>query len=324
MMMKTQMEKVISGSHKNIGGIVVLKEGKLVYESYRNDFTASSCFHIFSATKSITSMLIGIAEDKGLIKEVDQKIIEFFPSYQVQMGEKHMQTVTLKNMLTMTAPFKHKKEDYKTYFSSLDWVKASLDQLGGQAPSGKFRYAGVIGPDIFTGILRSCTKMSVIDFAREFLFEPLGVKVSHQICFANEKEQLAWYEEKQKLSGWVTDPSGNQTGGWGLVLTVRDMAKLGQLYLQQGNWEGRQLISADWIKESTTKKSSWQEIGMDYGYLWWLVDEEQGSYAALGDGGNVIYINPKKDLVIAIGATFMPKAADRLLLIKKYIEPVFE
>ena len=126
-----------------------------------------------------------------------------------------------------------------------------------------------------------------------------------------------------KEGGWVAGPTEVNTGGWGLVLKACDMAKIGQLYLQKGSWEGKQIVSKEWIKESTSKKSHFDEMGYDYGYLWWLIDEKERSFAALGDGGNVIYVNPTKQIVVAIGATFMPKTADPITLIKQFIEPVF-
>lgn len=95
-----------------------------------------------------------------------------------------------------------------------------------------------------------------------------------------------------------------------------------KLYLNRGAWNGRQLVSAEWIDESTTEHSRWDKLL--YGYLWWIVDGNEHSYAAMGDGGNVIYVNPVKNLVVAITSLFIPAAKDRIELIKKYIEPVFE
>ena len=321
MMLRTQMEKIINGSYKNIGGLVVLKEGKKVYESYRNGETKDSYFHVFSVTKSIISLLIGCAIDQKLIRSVDQKLSDFFE--EDKRSKRCLEQIQLRDLLTMTAPFKESKENYRAFFASDDWVNASLERLDGRKKSGKFQYAPLIGPDILTGLLANSTHEAVIDYARKQLFAPLGIEVGKSIQFKSEKEQLDWYNEKMKESGWVVGPSGVHTGGWGLVLKVDDMAKIGQLCLQQGRWEGKQIVSKAWIEESTSKKSRWEEAGYDYGYLWWLVDEENKCYAALGDGGNVIYINPSKQMVVAIGAAFVPKTADVMTLIKQFIEPVF-
>ena len=110
-----------------------------------------------------------------------------------------------------------------------------------------------------------------------------------------------------------------QAGGF---IKPDDMAKIGQMYLNRGTWNGRQLVSAEWVDESTAVHSHWDKLL--YGYLWWIIDEDEHSFAAMGDGGNVIYINPAKNLVVAIASLFIPKAKDRIELIKKQIEPVFE
>ena len=321
MMLRSQMEKIINGSYKNIGGLIVLKEGKKVYESYRKGYTENSYFHVFSVTKSIVSLLIGTAIDQKLIRGVDQKLSDFFHEYETH--KMYLDQISLKDLLTMTAPFKESKENYRAFFASDDWVKASLERLDGKKKAGRFYYAALIGPDILTGLLANCTHEHVIDYARKQLFEPLGIAMNKSIQFASEKEQLDWYNEKMRESGWVAGPTGVNTGGWGLVLKTNDMAKIGQLYLQKGSWEGKQIVSKEWIEESTSKKSRFDEMGYDYGYLWWLIDEEEQSFAALGDGGNVIYVNPAKQLVVAIGAEFVPKTADAITLIKQFIEPVF-
>jgi CubicO group peptidase (beta-lactamase class C family) len=126
----------------------------------------------------------------------------------------------------------------------------------------------------------------------------------------------------KNTSGWVVDPQGNNTAGWGLFLKAADMAKIGQMYLNRGVWDGKQIVPAAWIDESTKEHSRWDERKLVYGYLWWIIDEE--SYAAMGDGGNVIYVNPAKKLVVAIASLFMPRAKDRIELIKAYIEPMVE
>jgi len=100
------------------------------------------------------------------------------------------------------------------------------------------------------------------------------------------------------------------------------MAKMGQLYLDGGIWKGKQIVSKEWINESTKEHSRWGKLS--YGYLWWIIDDKERTYAALGDGGNVIYVNAKKEIVVSIASLYMPNAKDRLKLIKEYIEPVFE
>ncbi|WP_160679781.1 serine hydrolase [Clostridium sp. C8-1-8] len=316
-----RLEKLINSSYNNTAGIIVLKNGKTLYENYYNGYTADDSIHVFSVTKSIISILLGIAIDKGYIKNINQKVLDFFPDYVVKRGEKTIQKVTLKDIMTMTAPYKYKSEPYTKYFTSDNWVNSALDLLGGKGKIGEFRYTPLIGPDILSGVLVKITGQSVFDFATKYLFSPLEINVQGNVVFRNKEEQLAWYKEK-KVSGWVADPQGVNTAGWGLTLTPMDMAKLGQLYLDQGMWMGKQIISPEWIEESTKEHSKWDKLA--YGYLWWIIDDKEHIYAALGDGGNVIYVNTKKKMVICIASLFMPRAKDRIELIKEYIEPMFE
>ncbi|MBQ4523281.1 MAG: serine hydrolase [Lachnospiraceae bacterium] len=322
MTLKTKMEKLINSSYNNIGGIVVQKKGQTVYEKYYNECDAGSTFHVYSVTKSIISILIGIALEKGYIESIEQNVLDFFPDYTFQKGEKNIQNVTIKNLLTMTAPYKYKTEPYTEYFSSEDWVKASLDFLGGRGKIGEFRYTPLIGPDILSGILVKATGQSVLEFATKYLFEPLEMNVESNLVFHNKEEQMAFYEAKN-VKGWVADPKGVNTAGWGLNLTAKDMAKIGQLYLDKGMWNGKQLVSYSWIQESTKEQAKGKQWKLPYGYLWWIMNEKEHTYAAMGDGGNIIYVNEKKEMVISIASIYVKNAKDRITLIKEYMEPVF-
>ena len=123
------------------------------------------------------------------------------------------------------------------------------------------------------------------------------------------------------VSGWVMDSKGIHAAGWGLTLTARDMAKIGQLYLDDGKWDGKQIVSAQWIAESTREHSRWEELNLPYGYLWWIADDN--AFAAMGDSGNTIYVNRKKELVIAIASLFKENTGDRMDFIKECVETMF-
>lgn len=319
----TALDKIINNDYSNIAGMVVLKDGKTLYENYFNECTVTSRIHVYSVTKSIISILIGIAIDKGHIKSINQKVLDFFPDYIIKRGEKTIQNVTLKNLLTMTAPYKYKFAPYIKYFTSDDGVKFTLDLLCGKGQIGEFRYTPLIGPDILSGILVKATGQSVLDFATEHLFLPLGITALSNVTFHSKEEQLAFNKAKN-ISGWVADGAGTNTAGWGLTLSPTDMAKIGQLYLDNGMWNGEQIVSARWVDESTKEHSRWEKRNLAYGYLWWIIDDKEHSYAAMGDGGNVIYVNTKKKIVISIASLFEQKVKDRLEFIKEYIEPMFE
>ncbi len=317
------LEKAIKRSYRNIAGIVVMHNGKMLYESYFNECAAASNIHVYSVTKSIISILIGIAIDKGKIKSIHQNVLDFFPDYAAKTSEKTIQHIELKDLLTMTAPYKYLSAPYIKYFTSDDWITFTLNLLGGKGQIGKFRYAPLIGPDLLSGIILKTTGQSVFDFAAENLFLPLDIRVEKNIFFHSKEEQLAFNKSKN-ISGWVVDGTGLNAGGWGLSLSPADMAKIGQLYLDKGMWKGKQIVSAKWIEESTKEHSRWEKHNLAYGYLWWIIDEREHAYAAMGDGGNVIYVNEKKKVVVSIASLFKQNAKDRIELIKKYIEPALE
>ena len=317
-----QLEAAIAADYGNIAGMVVRKDGETVYERYFGGCTAESRLNVFSVTKSIISILLGIALDRGCLGSIDQQVLEFFPEYTPKRGEKAIQRITIRDMLTMTAPYKYRSTPYTKYFTSPDWVRFSLDLLGGKGPVGEFRYAPLIGPDILTGILTRVTGQSVLDFAKEHLFAPLGIPVEQSIPFRSREELMAFYKSTD-LRVWAADPAGVNAGGWGLTLSPMDLAKLGQLYLDGGIWNGQRLVSERWVRESTAEQSRWAERDLPYGYLWWVLPQGQG-FAAMGDGGNALYVSPDKNLVAAITSRFQPRVKDRIELIRTYVAPCFD
>ncbi|MGL4343760.1 MAG: serine hydrolase domain-containing protein [Cellulosilyticaceae bacterium] len=314
-----KIEELLQGEYRNITGLMVAHKNKVVYEKYNEGYTAEDTIHVASVTKSIMSLLIGIAIDKGYIQSVEQKVLEFFPEYQIKRGEKTIQHITLYHLLTMTAPYKYKHEPYTKVYSSEDWTKAALDLLGGKGCIGEFKYS-TVGMQILSGVLTYATGQSVRDFAIQNLFAPLGMSMPQDDITVPNKEAYLSFIKGQYVSGWIVDPQGVHTGGWGLTLTPRDMMKLGQLCLNDGGWENRAILSKEWMRESTKAHSQWGT--KKYGYLWWLI-EDKGSegYAAIGDGGNIIYVIPSKQMVVAIASQFMPRAKDRIELIQKHIIP---
>ena len=148
---------------------------------------------------------------------------------------------------------------------------------------------------------------------------PLGIKVEDKVVFNSAKEQFA-FNEATNISGWAADREGLNPAGWGLTLSAMDMAKIGKLYLNNGTWKERQIVSSEWISESTKVQSKFGQLS--YGYLWWIIDGE--SFGALGDGGDVIYANREKDMVVSITGMLVPDVKDRVEFIKDYIEPMFE
>jgi CubicO group peptidase (beta-lactamase class C family) len=318
-----ELEEKIKKKYKNITGVMVQKNDQIAYEQYFNDSGPENKFHIYSVTKSIVAILIGIAVDKGLIKDINHKVLDFFPNYEVKQREKTIYEVTIKDILTMTAPYKYRIAPYIKYFKSNDYLKVSLDLLGGKGNIGDFKYTPLVGPDILSGILQQVTGQSMYEFANQHLFGPLKIEVDDIIIFTSKEEQLA-FNKSRNISGWVADSKGLNTAGWGLSLSVRDMTKIGKLMLNDGLWEGEQIVSKDWTYKCITQHSLWNKLNLAYGLLWWVIDEKACVAAAIGDGGNVVYFNDDKDIVVSITASFKPRVTDRIDFIRKYIEPCFE
>lgn len=293
-----------ANDYKKITSVLVARHGKLVYEGYFNGSDASALQNTRSATKTITSMLIGIAIDKHILSGVDAKVTSFFPDKRpFQNPDPRKDKIAVEDFLTMSSMLEcnddnnfSRGNEERMYIMG-DWVKFTLDlPVKGFAPwedkpadskyGRAFSYC-TAGVTTLGGVLERATKMKVADFAAKNLFAPLGIT------------QAKWAYSSQGLA---------LTGG-GLELRSRDYVKLAQLYLNGGKWNGAQIVSADWVKKSTTPHSQANDTN-DYGYLWWLhafkVGESEKSYQAYymtGNGGNKIAVFPDLDMVVVITST---------------------
>ncbi|PKJ52173.1 serine hydrolase domain-containing protein [Bacillus sp. SN10] len=309
--MKTaeKLDQIIQEEYKNMNGMLVVQKGDVIFEKYYNGHGPDDAFHVASVTKTIISALIGICIDKGYIKSVDQKVIEFFPEYKVKSSE-----ITVRHLLTMTTPhpFVDWQEPLEELCTQQDWIQYTLDRIGKSGEIGAFKYSSA-GAHLLSAIITSVTGKSAREFANEQLFQPLGMRE-----IPNYNMKAFGFNDLfgKDVKGWVHDPNGISTGGWGLTLTVRDMTTFGSLYLNEGTHNAKQILSKSWVKESTEMNQN------QYGYLWWL-REEDGifSYCAMGDGGNMICCIPGKELVVVIASEIIPNAGDRWELIVKYILP---
>lgn len=311
-----------TGNESNICQICAIKDGSIVYEDCWRGFSAQDSANVMSVTKGIMSLLTGIAIDKGYIKDVEEKVIDFFPDYQVKKGEKTIYDVELRHLLTMTAPYKYRSEPWKKVCTSDDWTIAALDLLGGRAGlTGEFKYA-TLGIQILSGIIENVTGEKCIDFANKNLFFPLGIP-EHVIHGDSSKEDQFDYlmNKNPRKNEWYSDPKDTVTAGWGLCLSARDLAKIGQLVLNKGVYDGKVIISERYIKDMTaTHVKLGKMFGcMDYGYLWYKPYKDRKVYAAIGDGGNVIYVNKETDITVGVTGTFKPRIFDRVDFVEKYV-----
>lgn len=327
-MNKEELHDLIEKQQANICQIVAYKNDQKVYSDCWNNYKADDCTHIMSATKSIIALLIGIAVNKGQIKNIDEKVLDYFPEYKVKRGEKTIFDVTIRHLLTMRAPYKCKGDPWTKVCSSDNWTYSSLDFLGGRKGlTEEFNYQTVC-LHILSGILYRATNMKTVDYANTYLFGPLGIPMheNYYVETAEEHKQFT-IGKTPKENIWFCDPEGLGTPGYGLCMSAENMAKIGLLCLNKGIYDGKQIISSDWIEEMTSPRTveSKNFRGMDYGYLWWIIDRESNIYAAIGNSGNVIYINHEKNVVVAVASYFKPTVYDRVDFIREYIEPfIFE
>lgn len=304
----------VAADYRNINGIVVQKQGTVVYEQYFNGYGPSDPHHVASVTKSVISALIGIAIEAGYIKDADQQVTDFFPELVTKEDIARLKDITIRRLLTMTVPYPYPdwREPLDELCQQPDWPAYILSRMGRGGNVGEFKYSSG-GAHLLSAILTRSTGVCASEFANERLFKPAGMRV-----IPDREMESFGYDELfgGKVTGWVKDPGGNSTGGWGLTLTPRDMAAFGRLYLDYGQAGGRHVLSKSWIDASTATNPN------RYGYLWWLMEEEDiAAYSAMGDGGNVICCLPEHNVVTAIASSIVPDPLDRWAFIKKYILP---
>jgi len=241
-------DKRIHDNYPNVYSLLVVRHGYLVYEKYYQGSSSKSYNQVYSVTKSVMSALTGIAIREKLITSVDQKISDFLPDYFKNIDDANKKDITLYNALTMSGGLEPIDNNYYAYASSADWLDYALKNKLVNKPGEKFAYNTGL-PHFLSAIITNTSKTSTLDFANKYLFSEIGISV-----------------EK-----WEMDQHGYYGGGAGLYMKPEDMARFGYLYLNNGLWDGKQIIPKEWVKEST-KKHIEADTKRDYGYLFWLQD----------------------------------------------------
>jgi CubicO group peptidase (beta-lactamase class C family) len=277
----------------NLHGLLVIRHGYIVQEKYFAGYTVGAVHDLFSCTKSFTSALMGIAIDKGYVAGISRPVLDFFPEHPFAASDPRKRTLTVQNLLTMSSGLGWVEAD-ETYARMYalpdgDWIRFVLDLPMATQPGMRFSYSSG-NSHILAAIIQRSSGKNLYDFARESLFGPLGMT-----------DPL-----------WEKDPKGLPIGGWGLRLSPRDMAKLGYLYLHNGLWDGKQVVPAAWVRESTLPQIR-ADGGWSYGYQWW-VDPDVPFFAALGRYGQCIFVVPRFDLVVVFTAHIDSNDAERDLL----------
>jgi CubicO group peptidase (beta-lactamase class C family) len=264
--------------------LFIARRGYVVLDKYFYPFADGLRHDIASVTKSITTTLVGMAIADGSIPSIDTPVLTFFPDRTVHNLDTRKRHITVANLASMTGGFDcgylPGERELFAMRKGNDWIQYALDLPMRTAPGSEFAYCSS-GMHLLSAIMTKATGQSMEAYAATRLFKPLGIK--------------DWY--------WPADPAGNSNGWGDLQLHPRAMAKIGLLYLYQGQWAGQQIVSADWIKRATTAHVAVKGKGVNYGYGWWL-----SQYAgkpvimAVGRGGQRIFIWPAKQIVMVVTA----------------------
>ncbi len=315
----------------SIDSISVYRNGYLVADYYFNPLYPRDTPHIIhSETKSIMSTLIGIAIEQEYIESVDVPYVAFFPDKQAAITDERMNAITLKDLLSMQTGIRSR--DFALYRwegifamqQTDDWVAHIMSLSVDAEPGVRYDYSNM-SSFLLSAIIEEATGMDTLDFARQNLFDPLGIEDVH----------------------WEWSPQGYAIGFARMWLKPEDMAKFGLLYLQQGQWDGEQVVPADWVKTAVTPHAfpknyvevldangekdselttlNWRIANIfrpfsdGYGYQWWL--DKDGSYSAVGVGGQYIIVVPEENLLVVVtnassglGVFFPRKILDKHIL----------
>jgi len=312
------------GAFGEIHSLIIIHNDNIVLEEYFHGWTRHMLHGCNSITKSLTSALIGIAIDQGLINGVDDKLLTFFPRYDdIENPDERKQLITLEHVLSMSAGFQwdetstlytdregkfNPENDAIKMVLSSDWIKYVLDLPMSAEPGTKFVYNSGCS-HLLSAIIENTTGQSAEYFAKENLFNRLGI--------------TEWV--------WEADPNGITTTGWGLYLHPVNMAMFGYLYLNNGRLNGEQIVPEAWVKESTAKHIKWvcNEFFGDYGYQWWRFRgkavedylETNDLFYAWGYLGQYIFIIPHLNMVVVTTAGNFNKADAAYNILFDFILP---
>lgn len=271
-------------------GLIVLQGGKIAHERYYLGHTATTRTISWSVAKSFISALVGIAVAEGHIADIGQPVSDYVPALKGSGYE----GVPIKHVLQMSSGIRF-DEDYDAFFSDINRLgraiacDSSLDKfvatLERERPPGEFHHYVSMDTQVLGMLLRAATGETIASYLESRIWKRLGM------------ESDAY---------WLVDRNGMELAFGGLNAVLRDFARLGQLYLNEGEWGGRQIVPEEWVRASVTPDAPYLQPGnpasswvLGYGYQWWIPRQPDGDYLAIGVYGQFVYVYPKKGIVIA-------------------------
>ncbi len=296
----TMREKISKGDYENITSVLVAKDGKLIFESYYNGADLNTKHNTRSVTKTMATILTGIAIDKGFIKSEKDKIFDYvIPRLPVKNQDARKQDISIEDLLTMSSILEcddgnmFSRGNEERMYIVEDWLQFFLDlpirsypfgPKPADSPYGRVMSYCSAGAAAIAEVVESAVKMPLDGFAKQNLFDPLNIK-DYQLHY-NPYKTL------------------NTAGG--SEYRSRDFLKMIQLFLQNGEWDGKQILSKEWVKKATTPKANARE-GVDYGYLLWIKSfgsgKKYGAYYMSGNGGQKVLSMPELNTVVVITTT---------------------
>ena len=286
----------------SIHSFMLVRNGKVVAESWWAPESADKPHIMWSLTKSFTSTAVGLAQAEGKLS-IDDKVLKYFPETAPEKPSDNLKAMRIRDLLTMSVG--HERQP-RVRDSDVDWTKQFLAHPVKKKPGTFFRY-NTPASYMLGAIVKKTTGEDLADYLEPRLFKPLGIR-------------------KPK---WLTSPQGLSIGGYGLYVRTEDIAKFGQLYLQNGKWKGKQLLPENWVKEATSKQvdnsngiisrnSDWL---VGYGYQFWQC--RHGVYRGDGKDGQFCIVMPQYNTVVAMTADNQDMQA-QLNLVWEHILPALK
>jgi len=326
-----QILQDIPSENPKLDGLVIVRNGRLVAEQYFNGYAADSLHNIWSITKAVTGTLIGMAVDSGLLS-IEDSIVAYLEAY-APVDDPRKSSITIEHLLTMTSGLRWtelggpKSEGFQLAFSE-DWIRFILARPMDYAPGEKYNYS-TGNTLLLAPILKEATGLQARDFAAQRLFGPMGITQ-----FQWDRQSEFWTKTQSgelpgaELPGKISfrQPFADLTNtGSGLHMRLRDLGKIGQLYLQKGKWETQQLVDEAWIDASIAPHFS----NKSYGYHWRMMNlEGQPCFFATGFGMQRIFVFPKIELVVGTTQhhyTTMPRGRELTLkMVRRIIRTIRE